>query len=173
MFRSKRCYSSGKIFKNIFGKAVLAQQAQILFNWVNMVRVGVVSHPSEWAFGGYNEIQSPRRKCVLINHEQLATLAGYDSYDSFRKSHKKWVNELLSNGSNIRDRQWTRGVAVGEKQFVEKIKTELGSKALGRRIHEASEGYELRERTIPYITDFDSKKVNMALENTYNWRVVP
>ena len=72
MFRSKRCYSSGKIFKNIFGKAVLAQQAQILFNWVNMVRVGVVSHPSEWAFGGYNEIQSPRRKCVLINHEQLA-----------------------------------------------------------------------------------------------------
>jgi len=140
---------------------------------LNMVRVGVVSHPSEWAFGGYNEIQSPRRKCVLINHEQLATLAGYDSYDSFRKSHKKWVNELLSNGSNIRDRQWTRGVAVGEKQFVEKIKTELGSKALGRRIHEASEGYELRERTILYITDFDSKKVNMALENTYNWRVVP
>jgi hypothetical protein len=41
------------------------------------------------------------------------------------------VDESLSNGSNVRDRQWTRGVAVGEKQFVEKIKTELGSKALG------------------------------------------
>ena len=23
------------------------------------------------------------------------------------------------------------------------------------------------------ITDFDSKKVDVALENTYNWRVVP
>ena len=44
-----------------------------------MVRVGVVSHPSEWVFGGYNEIQSPRRKCVLINHEKLANLTGYDS----------------------------------------------------------------------------------------------
>ena len=140
---------------------------------LNMVRVGVVSHPSEWVFGGYNEIQSPRRKCVLINHEKLANLAGYDFYDSFRESHKKWVNESLSNGSNVRDRQWTRGVAVGEKQFVEKIKTELGSKALGRQIREASGGYELRERTISYMTDFDSKKVNMGLENTYNWRVFP
>ena len=89
------------------------------------------------------------------------------------KVHKALGPGLLESAGPIRDRQWTRGVAVGEKQFVEKIKTELGSKALGRRIHEASEGYELRERTIPYITDFDSKKVNMALENTYNWRVVP
>ena len=60
---------------------------------------------SEWVVGGYNEIQSPRRKCVFINHEKLANLAGYDFYDSFRESHKKWVNESLSNGSNVRDRQ--------------------------------------------------------------------
>lgn len=139
---------------------------------LNMVRAGVVSHPSEWVFGGYNEIQSPRRKCVLINHEKLVTLAGYDFYDSFRESHKKWVNESLANGS-IRDRQWTRGVAVGKKQFVEKIKTELGSKALGRQIREASGGYELRERMVSYMTDFDSKKVNIGLENTYIWRVFP
>jgi putative transposase len=132
-----------------------------------------VNHPSEWVFGGYNEIQSPRRKCVLINHEKLANLAGYDSYDLFRESHKKCVNESLANGSNIRDRQWTCGVAVGEKQFVEKIKTELGSKALGRQIHEVSGGYELRERTISYMTDFDSKKMNMSFENTYNWKIFP
>ena len=75
--------------------------------------------------------------------------------------------------SNVRDRQWTRGVAVGEKQFVKKIKTELGSKAFGRQIRETSGGYELRERMIPYMTDCDSKKVDMGLENTYNWRVFP
>ena len=111
--------------------------------------------------------------CVLINHGKLANLSGYDCYDSFREFHKKWVNESLANGSNIRDRQWTRGVAVGEKQFVEKIKTELGSKALGIQIRDTSVGYELRERTICYMTDFDSKRVNMSLENTYSWRVFP
>lgn len=130
-------------------------------------------HATAVETGEHLEIQSPRRKCVLINHEKLANLAGYDFYDSFRESHKKWVNESLSNGSNVRDRQWTRGVAVGEKQFVEKIKTELGSKALGRQIREASGGYELRERMVSYMTDFDSKKVNIGLENTYIWRVFP
>ncbi len=32
---------------------------------LNMVRAGVVKHPSEWPFGGYNEIQEPKRKkCI-------------------------------------------------------------------------------------------------------------
>jgi len=35
---------------------------------LNMVRTGVVNHPSEWLFGGYHEIQQPRRKCVLIDY---------------------------------------------------------------------------------------------------------
>jgi putative transposase len=38
---------------------------------LNMVRAGVVNHPSEWSFGGYNEIQAPRCKCVLVAYERL------------------------------------------------------------------------------------------------------
>jgi len=38
---------------------------------LNMVRVGAVSHPSRWSFSGYNEIQQPRRKNVLIDYERL------------------------------------------------------------------------------------------------------
>lgn len=53
---------------------------------LNMVRTGVVSHPAEWAFGGYSEIQSPRRKCILIDYEKLAKLSGCDSYTSFLPS---------------------------------------------------------------------------------------
>jgi putative transposase len=41
---------------------------------LNMVRAGAVKHPCEWKFGGYNEIQSPRRKCVLIAYEKLSAL---------------------------------------------------------------------------------------------------
>jgi putative transposase len=33
---------------------------------LNMVRTGVVGHPSEWPFCGYSEIQEPKRKKVLI-----------------------------------------------------------------------------------------------------------
>ena len=34
---------------------------------LNMVRAGVVRHPSEWLFLGYNEIQAPRSRYGLIN----------------------------------------------------------------------------------------------------------
>ncbi len=65
-----------------------------------MVCAGVVAHPSEWPFGGYSEIQSPRRKCVLIAYQELAELSGFDSYDRFRDSHKELVEELLKDGIN-------------------------------------------------------------------------
>ena len=45
-----------------------------------MVRAGVVHHPSEWPFCGYNEIQEPKRKKVLRNHKKLTSLLGFDSY---------------------------------------------------------------------------------------------
>jgi len=38
---------------------------------LNMVRTGVVSHPSQWDYSGYNEIQKPRRKNVLIDYEKF------------------------------------------------------------------------------------------------------
>jgi putative transposase len=59
----------------------------------NMVRTGVVSHPSMWPFCGYNEIQKPRRKNVLIDYERLLGLLGARSYNQLRSSHKGWVGE--------------------------------------------------------------------------------
>ena len=38
---------------------------------LNMVRAGVVDHPSQWPHGGFNEIQAPRRKNVIIAYERL------------------------------------------------------------------------------------------------------
>jgi len=136
---------------------------------LNMVRAAVVNHPSKWSFGGYNEIQSPRRKCVLIAYEKLATLAGFQAYEKFRQSHKECVNKSLANGNNVYDSQWTRSIAVGGKQFVERIKADLGTKVLGRQIREVHGSYELRERENSYIVDFDAKKGDIGLKNTYNW----
>jgi len=136
---------------------------------LNMVRAGVVNHPCQWLFGGYNEIQSPRRKCVLIAHEKLAALAGYQSYDGFRESHKRWVNQSLACGNNVYDGQWTSSIAVGSEQFVETIKARLCAKALGRQIYEVPEGYALREEQSSYNFGFNPKKGDIGLENTYNW----
>ncbi len=89
---------------------------------LNMVRTGVISHPSEWSFGGYNEIQKPRRKSVLIAYQKLAELTGFGNYDTFQKAHKEFVRESLANGDNIRQIQWTESIAVGSQGFINTIK---------------------------------------------------
>lgn len=36
----------------------------IVYIFLTMVGAGVISHPTEWEFGGDNETQSPRHKCI-------------------------------------------------------------------------------------------------------------
>jgi REP element-mobilizing transposase RayT len=46
---------------------------------LNMVRAGVVTHPSEWPFCGYNEIQNPRQRYSLIDFKSLMEVLGIRS----------------------------------------------------------------------------------------------
>jgi hypothetical protein len=46
---------------------------------MNMVRAGVVGHPSEWSFSGYNEIQAPRQRYALIDYEALKELLEFEA----------------------------------------------------------------------------------------------
>jgi len=138
---------------------------------LNMVRAGVVSHPSEWAFGGYNEIQETRRKCVLINYQKLAELTGFATYDAFQKAHKELVSESLANDRNARQTRWTESIAVGNKCFIETIKEKLGILARGRKIIEKDGGFQLREETESYIAHSDTKKDDIGTQNTYLWSV--
>ena len=123
---------------------------------LNMVRNGVVSHPCEWQFGGYNEIQNPRKKYVLINYERLTKLAGFKHYEELQKVHKEMIEESLINKDIARQTQWTESVAVGSKSFMEKIKEKMGIKAKGRQIIKANddEAFQLREASISYSAVF-------------------
>ena len=77
-----------------------------------MVRAGVVSHPSQWSFSGYNEIQEPRRKNMLIDYERLQLLIGFGSYDQLKSSYKGWVDEYLGNEAEGRQDEWTDSIAA-------------------------------------------------------------
>jgi putative transposase len=134
-----------------------------------MVRAGVVEHPSQWPFCGYTEIQKPRRKNILIDYERLRKLLGFDSYQRVITYHKRWVEDYLENGKNIKDQKWTRSIAVGSKGFVERIKSMLGALALGRKKIEAGESYQLREPSAEYNVNFRVKKDDIGPENAYFW----
>jgi REP element-mobilizing transposase RayT len=137
----------------------------------NMVRAGVVSHPSKWPFSGYNEIQEPRRKNVLIDYERLQAFFGADSYDQLRTTHKGWVEEQLQVAGKKRQDEWTSSIAVGSKAFVEDVKARLRFRAKGRDVVEAGERYQLRENLSSYKALFGGENEDIALKNTYFWDV--
>ena len=136
---------------------------------LNMVRTGVVKHPSEWLFCGYNEIQEPRRKNILINYERLRELLGFATYDLLKTNHKRWVEGCLESGENFREDKWSRSIAVGSESFIENIKTLMGGMASGRRGHGEGESFELREIQIPYIDRFEAEKSEIDAINSYFW----
>jgi putative transposase len=134
---------------------------------LNMVRAGVVRHPSEWNFGGYTEIQNPRQRYSIINRGELANLLGIKDEVRMMEVHWKWVEELLKNGSNKRDARRTESIAVGDKEFVLKTKARLGAKAIGRKISWKNWNYELREPQIPYNPLLTFEKCGLSSENGY------
>jgi hypothetical protein len=62
---------------------------------LNMVRAGVVTHPSEWPFCGYVEIQNPRQRYSLVDNEGLMDLFGIRSMEEVKGVCRGWVSEAL------------------------------------------------------------------------------
>jgi putative transposase len=141
----------------------------IVYIDLNMVRAGVVKHPSEWPCAGYNEIQEPKRKNVLINYERLRELLGFDTYDRVKAAHRKWVESCLKNGDNYRGDKWTGSIAVGSEPFIEEMKAMMGGMAVGRKRMETGKSFQLRETQTPYIDHFGAKKNEIDPLNDYVW----
>lgn len=143
----------------------------IVYIDMNMVRAGVVNHPSEWEFCGYKEIQEPRKRYALIDQKRLHSVAGSGLWENFRASHLAWVEEALRASSHRRENRWTDGIAVGGRKFVERLKKELGYRARGRRINESESGSvsELREHVSAYKADSVPKNGILSQNNSYFW----
>ena len=62
-----------------------------------------------------------------------------------------------------------KSIAVGGKDYVERIKSLMGATVLGRKSFGTGESYMLREPVIPYGAHFEAKKRNKEPENTYFW----
>jgi hypothetical protein len=134
---------------------------------LNMVRAGVVAHPSEWPWSGYNEIQQTRQRYALIDDEKLRELLGFHDYNTFTEHHQQWVNDALIKNTHIRESRWTESVAVGSRAFIEETKQQSGFRAKGRKINEDEETFELREKDGEY--DFMGENSHLSLRNAYFW----
>ena len=129
-----------------------------------MVRAGVVEHPSQWEFCGYDEIQNPRKRKGIIDFERLTDLLGFENYDDLKNAHYKWVDSAMQTDNSGKENKWAQSIAVGSKTFIEKMKETLGFRAIGRKIICDEDTFELREGQTPY-----GKAKNLNSCNTFLW----
>jgi putative transposase len=135
---------------------------------MNMVRAGVVAHPKQWEFCGYNEIQSPRKRKGIIDFDRLMELLGFETYDDLKDAHYNWVDSAIQTDNGDKKNKWTQSIAVGSKTFIEKMKESLGFRAKARKIICAYDTFELREVIAPY-----GKANNLDSVNTFLWNQQP
>ena len=136
---------------------------------LNMVRAGIVEHPSEWGFGGYTEIQKPRERYGIVDHEALRTLLDFRSAQDLAEGYRGWIEESLRSGENRRDDKWTESIAVGSKFFVTSTKEKLGYKAKGREVTGAKGVYELKESPGSYRGILGHENDDLRPKNRYSW----
>ena len=136
---------------------------------LNMVRSGVVEHPSGWQHGGYNEIQNPPQRYALINREKLIACCGLGSDAQLRKSHRQWIEESIRRGGNSRQTEWTESIAVGSKEFVQGIQQKLQIQAKGRKVRVKDDYYELKEAQAAYNVIITPEIGILRGENVRYW----
>jgi len=141
----------------------------VVYMDLNMVRAGVVGHPSEWASSGYNEIQAPRKRYALIDYEGLRELLSFSGWDDLANAYGGWLEESLRGCPRDRDGKWTESVAVGSEGFVSATKEALGVKGKGREVIGGEGVYELRESPGLYKGILGHENGGLRPKNTYFW----
>jgi len=118
---------------------------------LNMVRCGAVAHPSQWLWSGYQEIMGNRRRYRLVDLERLCWRLRAGSLEELRTNLAASLAERIARREVQREPCWTESLAVGSREFVEKVKPLV----LSRRETEISvlagnDAWALREPVIPY-----------------------
>lgn len=139
----------------------------IVYIDLNMVRAGVVRHPSEYKISGFNEIQKPPKRYAVINMKALQDLFSIDNYERFRQEHRHWVEAELRADVKKRKSLWSESIAIGSECFIEKIQLQLGLRAKGRSVVSGKEGTALKEASASYNTLFEGEKCTVRPSNSY------
>ncbi len=137
---------------------------------LNMVRAGVVQHPSEYNASGYNEIQNQPERYLIINRKMLADYFSIQDENRFRQEHRNWVTNELKNNAATRNSLWSESIAVGSAPFITDIQQKLASRAQKRSVVSMNGTTVLKEPQAPYNSLFDGKNDVLSLKNSYIWQ---
>ena len=96
-------------------------------------------------------------------------MCGFADLRDFQRAHRQWVEQALGNGCAPRDYRWSEALAVGSMAFVERVKNDLGIKAVHRDVLETNGTYALREPSEAYTRNLTGENEALSSENMFPW----
>jgi putative transposase len=88
---------------------------------LNMVRAGVVTHPSQWRWCGYDELIGNRARYRLLDFDRLLGSLDVASFGEYRALQEQGIEEAIRQRELKRQAEWTDALAVGNQAFVERV----------------------------------------------------
>jgi len=115
-------------------KCTMVQSGQHLLNCLryvslNMVRAGVVGHPSEWRWCGDDELTGRRSRYRLLAVERMLQSLEVPSMAAFRRLYGEGIDEQLARRELEREAVWTEALAVGDREFVDRVAKGIGHRS--------------------------------------------
>lgn len=140
---------------------------------LNMVRAGVVRHPAEWEFSGYHEIVGSKKRNTILDRRAMLKLLELNSLDVLESQYQEKTEEALALDRQVREKRWTKSLAVGGRNFVTGFQDKLRTRGTRRKVEAEGDGFIVREGLSRYVAVLGVKSGPIASKNALLWDVVP
>jgi putative transposase len=90
---------------------------------LNMVRAGVVNHPAQWRWGGYDELSGKRSRYRIIDLERLLETLGFNKEEEFQLIYEDLIKKKIEGDELKREACWTEALSVGSQEFIENVQS--------------------------------------------------
>jgi len=94
---------------------------------LNMVRAGVVRHPSEWYGGAFSEHSGARQRYRIIDRHRLLNCLECADGAAFAHWYGRTLNEECESRYHVRESLWSDAAAVGSRHWIEGIAGRLAA----------------------------------------------
>jgi putative transposase len=86
----------------------------------NMVRAGVVKHPEEWKWSGYDELSGQRQRYKVIDIDNLLKCLGIKNVEIFFDWYNNTIRYELDK-YHVRQDYWSSSLAVGSEDWINEL----------------------------------------------------
>ena len=128
---------------------------------LNMVRAGVVEHPQDWRWCGYDELTGKRKRYRLIDVPRLLQSLDLDESKDLARLHTEGVENQIARRAMKRQAFWSESLAVGNREYIDAARKQHWHRIRfddeSVELPDQTQAWVVREATGAYLADSESE----------------